>query len=508
MRALIVLFMVFLLFFSGCISTDFFGDSEKAEVLCNDSDGGIELKTYGKVIYKEKEYKDNCAGKTLITEYYCQNDTVQSITERCDPGEICSEGVCILDECIEYDIGMDIYKKSNISQALLTYEDYCKDSSTVYEYYCNLVKLEGGEINCPENYRCSDGACVCVCSSTYDSIDLYKRNKVNYEGTLYEDYCHSSLTVIKYTCEGGKVKENTRACPTGTYCYMGVCQSGGCVDYDDGYDIFTASYIEYYGATSGVRYDRCSGDYVLEYACIGSDYTSEKIPCPDDYECSGGRCIELECEDGDGGKDKYEASYVRIGDDEWEDYCRDDDTVREYYCSDGEVKHKDMDCPSDYYCDDGECVKATCYDSDGGKDRYDKGTTRKGSREETDYCYTSNSVKEYYCSNGEIKSEILVCPSNYYCSNGECISVECTDSDGGKDYYEKGYTSSPTQGGFSDYCEGDFTLIEYYCSDSEVKSQTINIVEEQHCEDGEIVSGCPDGWFWSETLNSCIRFYP
>lgn len=67
-----------------------------------------------------------------------------------------------------------------------------------------------------------------------------------------------------------------------------------------------------------------------------------------------------------------------------------------------------------------------CYDSDGGKNYYLRGTVEysNGKVEEslTDYCraYNSSTLVEFYCLNNTRASIDYVCP--YGCINGACIN--------------------------------------------------------------------------------------
>lgn len=115
-----------------------------------------------------------------------------------------------------------------------------------------------------------------------------------------------------------------------------------------------------------------------------------------------------------------------------------------------------------------------------------------------DYCFDKSlnvSVDSCYSSFGEYKCIIyeshcegnLVYTGPVYCSdhciNGACIninqtqqnnqtnqtqqnSVTCTDSDGGKDYFKKGYFTNSQGSGGEDACFDSNTLLEGYCDSS------------------------------------------
>ena len=120
-----------------------------------------------------------------------------------------------------------------------------------------------------------------------------------------------------------------------------------------------------------------------------------------------------------------------------------------------------------------------------------------------------NYVIEHFCE-GEVSLEelpreegsnpYLVTTTRYNCPNGclegvcveSNVTVTCEDSDGGKDYYQKGYLtrgSKPESTVFEDYCLDSEYLIERYCSEDP------NAFTEQHlCEFGCNKGVCIDEW--------------
>ncbi|MBU0530391.1 MAG: hypothetical protein KKC05_01845 [Nanoarchaeota archaeon] len=92
-----------------------------------------------------------------------------------------------------------------------------------------------------------------------------------------------------------------------------------------------------------------------------------------------------------------------------------------------------------------------------------------------DSCGKKGDKKEY-CNNG--------------CEEGACIEANetenCTDSDGGKNYLEKGNATKGTSS-LSDHCNGDGTLTEKYCEGNEIEAETVSCDEGYECDDGACV---------------------
>jgi predicted small secreted protein len=133
-------------------------------------------------------------------------------------------------------------------------------------------------------------------------------------------------------------------------------------------------------------------------------------------------------------------------------------------------------------------ASVTCNDTDGGVDFFAKGTTRWGPIDgkyynATDgcdyagkilsevYCYYSGSLNGYYST-----VEYYACPNG--CSNGACIAtpspsptpvttINCSDTDGGLNYYVPGnvtiWLSDGSRSLSPDFCLDSVVLRERYC---------------------------------------------
>ena len=168
----------------------------------------------------------------------------------------------------------------------------------------------------------------------------------------------------------------------------------------------------------------------------------------------------------------------------------------------------------------------TCFDTDGGKNYYVKGTVSSKSGLRTDICGKGNDLIEYYCEGDRIRSIIYNCPNG--CKDGACMkksSVSCYDSDGGADYYKKGTTTLTEEYGNSskivslckDFCRGN-TLYEYFCSTESdgtqggksIKVKSVEIICPNGCQDGackaaiqKCIDGTPYGQCSSEKPKYC-----
>ena len=172
-----------------------------------------------------------------------------------------------------------------------------------------------------------------------------------------------------------------------------------------------------------------------------------------------------------------------------------------------------------------------CYDSDGGKDYNTKGRISFGNEFALDICLKDRhpdygeqeekTLVEYFCmgdeedygmfhdewhicengcedgacfgelENGENCSRNRDC-SELHCLNSICQPMNCSDSDGGKDYFNKGEVSGRAPIALEDYCDGDM-LVENFCPTYEFDGG----IEFYYgcpngCEDGACVGGGAD----------------
>lgn len=148
----------------------------------------------------------------------------------------------------------------------------------------------------------------------------------------------------------------------------------------------------------------------------------------------------------------------------------------------------------------------TCVDSDNGKFYYTKGVVvvctqgpQSGSCGAIEDSCNGDVLNEKYCEGSDSQIIQYTCPNG--CSDGACLSVVttttpttniCTDSDGGKNYYVKGYAT--TDEGYHkhwDSCTHDldtgiYWLHETYCENNTIKTEAYQCPNA--CENGVCLS--------------------
>lgn len=269
------------------------------------------------------------------------------------------------------------------------------------------------------------GACGAAgCSDSDGGKDIFTIGQAVDSSGAYDDGCADALRVDEMFCEEGEVSVLAIACPTGYECRSGACVEAKCSDSDGGADELKKGTTS---AGSDSETDRClDAQTVKEFYCTRDTISSRDIECDTGMECVDGACVEGMCEDSDGGKDASVKGTTEKGTLSQTDSCLNPSTVREYFCQDGLIKNEMMECASGYECKDGACVESVCVDTDNGKDQYTKGTTSYGDYSQTDSCYSSSSVIEYFCSSDtSVNYEKINCGTGHECVAGVCQQVEC-----------------------------------------------------------------------------------
>ena len=258
---------------------------------------------------------------------------------------------------------------------------------------------------------------------------------------------------------------------------------------------------------SGV--EACSDENKLgEYYCQEDRLFVEEYECPNG--CEDGACIFDTCIDTDEGKNYYvKGNTIGYQDDshttimETSDACNtylggnqftgdsyEGEGVVEHYCGDNDIVIAPYyECPNG--CRDGACIETIECDFDGDcQVAYGEGyTCENGVCIETIECDFDGDCQVAY---GE----------GYTCENGACI-LECIDSDGGKNYYVRGYGTGEDENGYYydnvlegcinvPFPQGDLVnesdyLAEFYCENNLLKFDIHTCPN--GCEEGTCLEG-------------------
>ena len=331
--------------------------------------------------------------------------------------------------CTETDSGNDIFTQGSVSKGTSSMEDTCISLTQIKEYYCVGNEVLSQTQNCGAGYICQDGACVAEeCVDSDSGVDTEVVGTVTLGQVTKSDVCIDSNQIKEYSCVDGEIAFEVLNCGAGTECIGGRCveSASSCTDSDGGIELFIKGSTRKDGH---VYIDYCTGPKeVMEHYCNNGEVESEELSCGVDYFCADGRCIEAQCSETDSGEDEDERGVVSKGGETYEDYCLDDERLKEYYCDGNDVESSIIECDSDEVCDRGKCVSERyCDDSDGGEDEDKEGTVETQDGTFTDYCVNERKVKEYYCDGDEMESSIIVCESDEECDDGECVEIVLPD---------------------------------------------------------------------------------
>jgi hypothetical protein len=217
-------------------------------------------------------------------------------------------------------------EKGELDSHLGTFEDYCFDETTLYEWSCINDALHEDELEVMiiNHCKCSDGACETKYyqGSEYDETDMYydsdkgiwvsanifEKGTVTTPDFTITDYCQNDFTLRETTPQKSSAGFNygfsTVFCPG--QCVDGVCQTATdptCTDHDFGKNYYRKSILSSNYATFT---DYCENDIVLvegicgdgsdayasgDYFIEGKEYAKYvTYACP--KGCYDGACIE------------------------------------------------------------------------------------------------------------------------------------------------------------------------------------------------------------------------
>jgi len=235
---------------------------------------------------------------------------------------------------------------------------------------------------------------------------------------------------------------------------------------------------------------------------------------------------EIACTDTDGGKDYYVKGTVKLNGETETDYCIESGSgekymLMEYYCRNSNIAHLDYKCP--YGCENGACKPGIRVISPNGGEEWEGGDTLEYKGGTYDIKWKSEGVanvnivlvsgsiewrvaynipaseEKYSWTIGDVgvfdDYKIKISDSVQPFINDESDDyfsilspwVDCTDSDGGKDYYVKGYCTVPDGSLEWDHCQTEFNapndVSEHFC-DVDNKCYETSFTCPYGCEDG------------------------
>lgn len=190
--------------------------------------------------------------------------------------------------------------------------------------------------------------------------------------------------------------------------------------------------------------------------------------------------------------DIFTASSVSYAGQAYDDVCVRWDTVKKYYCREGQVKNTNFNCPAGYWCQHGACIEfvGSCTDSDGNDTRtygyVSIVPAPFASENKYDECEDEATVREWVCQGAEGAEILLDCGSGFKCAEGKCVRSRCEETDGGFVPMVYGETRSEHETLY-DRCVDDQILREYYCYGDSIRHRDVRCAD--RCIDDSCVPG-------------------
>jgi len=284
------------------------------------------------------------------------------------------------------------------------------------------------------------------------------------DGITYETDCDAQMEGIGIAYEGE--------------CLLPQEPEPSCADSDGGVEKAVAGTV--------VKDEEPFKDYcidaeqLMEYSCLDGNVNLVSIKCSASEACSDGACspkpagpepepVDPGCS-GPATFDILVQGSVVFNGTTMSDLCVDFTTVKDYYCKNNVLESTNNQCPPGYGCGEGRCYayNVTCADKDGGEDleTASKVVVTKGyftSQEYKDECVDNMIVKEWVCLENDSASYVESwCPSGEKCVDSRCVKSKCTDTDGGKDLFDRGHVQIK-EDEWTDYCFSADEVVEYYC---------------------------------------------
>jgi hypothetical protein len=141
-------------------------------------------------------------------------------------------------------------------------------------------------------------------------------------------------------------------------------------------------------------------------------------------ECLDGECVYIECHNDNDCLDETTTSKVCQNDKLYTEYSRDvckNRGTTNSFCDSQTSRILLSDC--EFGCLDGNCLNPSsiCTDSDGGIETRLEGFVTFDGETYNDECIDGKYIKEYYCSNNEVKSSIIKCAGICYSFANRCL---------------------------------------------------------------------------------------
>jgi len=402
--------------------------------ICSDSDGGSVPKAKGTVQKGGVSLGDTCGDGKHVIEYFCSGNKAMNATIECGSAEGCSDGRCVKQSvCFDSDGGNDANEQGTATTDEGSFTDFCRDNSTLNEFWCDGNSLEQDSEACGADYWCSGGKCVYQnCLDSDAGKDKRTYGQVTKAGMTSQDSCVDSDTVREYYCEANDAASTDMNCGSDESCVSGRCVAATCVDSDGGNVPLTSGTVSI-GTVS--RTDECTNLTMLkEYRCTGGDYTYSNVDCFTYLSstvraiCWNKVCAQTYCTDSDGGRDENESGsstmttangYTAYYNDE----CLDSSTVAEYYCDSNWLVADKVPCSREQFCFMNKCVDSPCVDSDGGANYIEAGSVTKGLRTEDDECLDGDTLREWTCPGNSVASEDHACPAGCDAAGRRCVPL-------------------------------------------------------------------------------------